>query len=66
MGFVTLALAATPSEQIVNALVTGFGDAASAMINGIVAIIPVAVPVLGGMLTVGFGIKIFKKLIGRA
>lgn len=56
----------TPSDQIITALTSGFGDAATAMVNGIVAIIPIAVPVLGGILTVGFGIKIFKKLIGRA
>lgn len=55
----------TPAEQITNALVTGFGDAADAMIAGIVAIIPVAVPVLGGFLTIGFGIKVFRKLIGK-
>lgn len=63
----SLVLTATPapSEQITTALVEGFSDAASAMIAGIVAIIPVAVPVLGGFLTIGFGIKVFRKLIGR-
>lgn len=67
MGLANLILtAATPSEQIVTALTSGFSDAATAMVSGIVAIIPIAVPVLGGILTVGFGIKVFKKLIGRA
>ena len=55
----------TPAEQITTALVNGFTDAADAMIGGIVAIIPVAIPVLGGFLTIGFGIKVFRKLIGR-
>lgn len=66
MNMLSIILSATPAEQITTALVSGFTDAAASMVNGIVAIIPVAVPVLGGFLTVGFGIKAFKKLIGRA
>lgn len=61
-----LATSTTPSQQIITALTSGFTDASSAMIDGVVAIIPIALPVFAGFLTIGYGIKVFRKLTGRA
>lgn len=58
-------LTATPSEQIVQALTTGFGEAVTTIISGIVAIIPVALPVFAGFLTVGLSIKLFRRLTNK-
>lgn len=64
MGMMILT-ATTPSEQIVNALTTGFGDAVTSIISGIVAIIPIALPVFAGFLTIGLSIKLFRRLTNK-
>lgn len=57
--------AVTPAEQIVTALTSGFGDAVDAIISGIVAIIPIALPVFAGFLTIGLSIKLFRRLTNK-
>lgn len=64
MGMMILE-AATPSEQIVTALTSGFGDAVEAIISGIVAIIPIALPVFAGFVTIGLSIKLFRRLTNK-
>ena len=43
------------------ALTTALGSVASDMTGAIVAVLPIALPVLGGILVVTVGIKAFKK-----
>lgn len=51
--------------ELVTAITTGFGTIAGDMLSAIGAITPAALPVLGGVLVVGVGIRIFKKIAGR-
>lgn len=47
------------------ALVSGLTEAATGMIDVLADLLPVALAVMTGVLTVSFGIKIFKKVTGR-
>ena len=58
---IVAATASTPAEAMETALGTVANNALSVITN----IIPVAAPVLGGILVVGIAIKAFKKLAGR-
>lgn len=58
------ALASTP-DSIVSALETAFTTVASNATDAITGILPIALPVMGGVLVVGLGIKIFKKVAGK-
>lgn len=49
-------------EALVTSLTTGFTSVATQMMSAIGSIVPVALPVLGGVMVVGIGIKIFRKL----
>ena len=51
---------------ITSALTSAFGTVATEVIDAVIAILPVALPVLGAFLTVGLGIKAFKKVTGRS
>lgn len=53
------------STTIVSALTTGFTTIASDMQSGLAAIVPIALPVLGGILLIRYGIRIFKSITGR-
>lgn len=48
------------------ALVTGLTSVANDMTGVVTSILPVALPIIGAVLVVCFGIKIFKKIAGRA
>lgn len=52
-------------ETLTTALTTGFGTVATDMMSAVGAIIPIALPVMGGIAVVGLGIKIFKKVTGK-
>lgn len=47
------------------ALVQGLTDAATGMADVIADLLPVALGVMGAVLVVSFGIKLFKKVTGR-
>lgn len=50
---------------ISTALGTAFTTVASDCLSAITTILPIALPVLGALVVVGIGIKIFKKVTGR-
>ena len=52
-----LTAASTVTEGLTSALSTIAGDMSAA----IMAVVPVALPVMGGILVVAIGIKVFKK-----
>lgn len=53
------------STTIISALTTGFTTIASDMQSGLAQIVPIALPVLGGILLIRYGIRIFKSITGR-
>lgn len=52
-------------ETITTALTTAFTDVAGDCMDAIAAVLPVALPVMGAIVVIGIGIKIFKKVTGR-
>lgn len=52
----------TAMSALTTALTTGFTTIAGDMLSGMGAIVPVALPVLGGFLLVRIGIKIFRRI----
>lgn len=48
------------------ALTTSFTSIGSSMISVVGKILPVALPIMGALLLVGFGIKAFKKVANKA
>ena len=57
--------ATTTMSDVVTALTTGLGTIATGALSAISGVVPVAAPVLGGILVIGIGIKAFKKLAGK-
>lgn len=57
--------AATTMADVTTALTTAMGTVATSALSAISGIVPVAAPVLGGILIIGIGIRAFKKLAGR-
>lgn len=55
----------TAMEAISTALVSGLTTAANGMTDVIAKVLPVALPVMGAIVVIGIGIKIFKKVTGR-
>lgn len=59
----------TPEPNTVNTVVesmtTGLSSAGSDILGAIGSIVPVALPVMIGVVVIGVGIKIFKKVTGR-
>lgn len=51
--------------ELTTALVTGFTNVATDMVNAIGSIVPVVLPVMAAVAVVGLGIKVFKKVTGR-
>lgn len=49
------------TTSVVSALSTALSSVAGEMTSAIGAVLPVALPVMGGILVVGIGIKVFKK-----
>ena len=52
-------------NPVITALGTAFGTVADDMLAVITTILPIAIPVVAGVLLITFGIKIFKKISGR-
>lgn len=55
----------TEATTVVSALTSAFSTVASDALSAIQGILPIALPVLGAIIVVGIGIKIFKKVAGR-
>lgn len=52
-------------EAIGTSLVTGITEIATEAGGAIAKIVPVALPIVGMVLVVGIGLKVFKKITGR-
>lgn len=57
--------AVTGMEGVTSALTTAFTSVASSLTGLIGDILPIALPVVGGVLVVGVGIKIFKSVVKK-
>lgn len=53
------------ASTVVSALTSALTTTASQCQDAIAAVLPVALPVMGAIVVVGIGIKIFKKVTGR-
>ena len=53
------------ASTVVSALTSALTTTASQCQEAIAAVLPVALPVMGAIVVVGIGIKIFKKVTGR-
>lgn len=53
-------------DGISTALITSFTDVATELTSVISKSLPVALPVIGGMIVVTIGIKVFKKITSKA
>lgn len=62
-GMAVMAAAETPSamEGVITALTTGITTIASSATDAIAKVLPVALPVMGGIVVVTIGIRVFKK-----
>ena len=62
-GMAVMAAAETPSamEGVTSALVTGVTTIATGATDAIAKVLPVALPVMGGIVVVTIGIRVFKK-----
>lgn len=59
------ALEASTIETVVESLKTGVGNIASDAMGAIAGIVPVALPVMGAIVVVGIGLRIFKKVSSK-
>lgn len=53
-------------SSVESALTTSFTEVGSSMTGMVTKILPIALPVMGALLLVGFGIKAFKKIANKA
>ena len=53
------------TSTVGEALVNGLTETATGMISVVSSLLPIALGVMGGVLVISFGIKIFKKVTGR-
>lgn len=49
-------------NALVSALTTAFGTTASDCLSAIAAILPIVLPVMGGIVVITIGVRLFKKL----
>ena len=56
----------TGLSSVETALTTSFTSIGSSMTSIVGKILPVALPIMGALLLVGFGIKAFKKVVNKA
>ena len=56
----------TALSSVESAMTTSFTSVGSSMTGMVAKILPIALPVMGGLLLVGFGIKAFKKVANKA
>lgn len=61
--FVPMAAEATISSQAMEAVISGLKDVASNIGSAIVAIVPIALGVVGAVIAITFGIRFFRKLV---
>lgn len=50
---------------IAGALSTALGTTATDALSAISAVLPVALPVMGGIIVISVGLRVFKKVTGR-
>lgn len=50
-------------DTVVTALTTAVSNAADGCMDSIAGVLPVALPVMGAIVVVGVGIRIFKKVV---
>ena len=64
--FVLSAATPTPGtvDAVVDGLTSGLTDAGSQLMGAVTSVLPVALPVMIGLVVIGLGIKIFKKVTG--
>lgn len=65
-AFASDAGAGTGLSSVETALTTSFTSIGSSMTSVVGKILPVALPIMGALLLVGFGIKAFKKVANKA
>ncbi len=56
----------TSLSSVETALTTSFTSVGNSMTSLVTKILPIALPVMGALLLVGFGIKAFKKVANKA
>ena len=59
------AFAESSSSSVSSALTTSFSSIASDAMSMIAAILPVALPIMGAVVLISVGIRIFRKVTGR-
>ena len=64
--FASDAGAGTGLSSVETALTTSFTSIGSSMTSVVGKILPIALPIMGALLLVGFGIKAFKKVANKA
>ena len=64
--FASDAATGTGLSSVETALTTSFTSIGSSMTSIVGKILPVALPIMGALLLVGFGIKAFKKVANKA
>lgn len=60
------AVFAAEQSSIVTALTNAMTSAANDAMDAISAVLPIVLPIVGAVAVVGIGIKIFKKVTGKA
>lgn len=53
------------AATVTSALTGGITTIAGEMMNAVAAVVPVALPILGAVMIVSVGIRLFKKITGR-
>ncbi|MDD7218884.1 MAG: hypothetical protein PUI16_02665 [Clostridia bacterium] len=56
----------TSLSAVETALTSSFTSVGSSMTGMVASILPIALPIMGALLLVGFGIKAFKKIANKA
>lgn len=52
-------------EALITAMSTALGDVATQCLGILTSVVPLVLPVIGGLILVKFGIRAFKSLVGR-
>lgn len=52
-------------DALVSAMTTGLGNVATECLGIITSVVPLVLPVIGGLIVVKFAIRAFKSLVGR-
>ena len=65
-AFASDAATGTGLSSVETALTTSFTSVGSSMTSLVGKILPIALPIMGALLLVGFGIKAFKKVANKA